>query len=86
VSPRESLLAALVKIDDALCAGRFDIVDDLLAHTDWTTIDLDMAVTVLMTCKPARDQLSQRAPSLEQFRARVEAEQPDRAAAILRWL
>ncbi|MCC6876911.1 MAG: hypothetical protein IT378_21580 [Sandaracinaceae bacterium] len=83
---RRSLDLAFAEIDRALRAEKFEMVDRALRHFDFEHADLDLAVTTLMTCKPARDRLPSRPSAVERLRLRVETQHPERAAAILRYI
>lgn len=86
MTARAELVAALTALDDALLAGRFADVDAVLRDFAYEHAEIDLIVTVLMTCKPARAQLPNRGPALERLRARLQAEEPERLDAIMRHL
>lgn len=73
-------------LDGALRKGSFERVGDALRAFDVEGADLDLVVTVLMTTKPARDQLPERMSAVDRLRARLEAEMPERAEAIMRFI
>lgn len=79
---RDGLDLALRAIDSALHAGRFNEVNDLLQVVAWDRIDIDLAVTVLMTSKPASKRIPARRRAVALFGARIARDMPERAPKI----
>lgn len=79
-SARRSLLR---HFDDALNRQLFGSVDNALRDFDFVEGTFELAVTILMTTKPAREQLTERERAVKRFAARVRATVPERAANLL---
>jgi hypothetical protein len=77
---------AMGALDDALGDGEFAEVDSTLRALDFEKLDVDLAVALLMTAKPARDRLPSRAAAVSRFATHVRATLPEHSERILRWL
>lgn len=67
-----------------LVAGRFDVVDEVLARIDPRAMTVTVALAYLSITLPAERVLTERARYFERVRAHLLATEPDRAAELLR--
>ena len=74
------------RVDDALLASRWDEVNALLEQTNLETIEFELAVTLLMSTKPAASFLPARAEACERFLRRVQRAQPERLPLLAPFL
>jgi hypothetical protein len=76
----------LGRIDDALKGSRWDEVNALLEQTNLETIEFELAVTLLMSTKPAASFLPARAGACERFLQRVQRADPERLPRLAPFL
>jgi hypothetical protein len=69
------------RVDDLLCQGRFDLVDQELLQVDVASAPVELLVAWLIITLPAGSKLVQRGPFVELVRNRL-ADDPERDAIL----
>lgn len=83
---RESIFQVMLAIDDKLCAGEFEYVDNVLRYLIAESLDTSVLLSYATITLAASHELKERDDFMIRVRAILEKRDPDRVDALLRGL